>query len=79
MAGEIRAAVDAIDTLLKLVESLRRVNPKLTWELEIAARAQLLKTKLTEDADNAYAQLAAWESETRRNVGLEASAPQDVA
>lgn len=70
-AGEIRGAVDAIDTLLALVESLKRVNPKLTWELEIAERAQSLKAKLTANPDAASAQLAAWESETIRNLGLE--------
>lgn len=70
-AGEIRAALDAIDTLLRLVESLKRVNPKLTWELEIAERAQLLKTKLTTNPKDASAQLAAWESETIRNLGLD--------
>ncbi|HEX3105274.1 MAG TPA: hypothetical protein VHQ22_12565 [Terriglobales bacterium] len=71
-AGEIRSAVDAIDTLLKLIESLKHANPKLTWELEIAERANLLKTKLTGNADIADAQLALWESETLRNLGLEA-------
>jgi hypothetical protein len=69
-AGEIHAAVDAIDTLLKLVESLKRVNPRLTWEMEIAERAEFLKTKLTANPDDARAQLAAWESETIRNLGL---------
>lgn len=70
-ADEIRAAVSAIDTLLGLIESIKRVNPKLTWELEIAERAQLVKTKLTQNPDDARAQLAAWESETIRNLRLE--------
>jgi len=73
--GEIRAAVDAIDTLLEVVESVKRVNPKLTWELKIAERAQLLKAKLTANLDDAIAQLAAWESETIHNLGLESFTP----
>jgi hypothetical protein len=70
-AGEIPAAVDAIDTLLKLIESLKRVNPKLTWQMEIAERAKLIKAKLTVSPDDASAQLDIWESETKRNLGLE--------
>ena len=70
-AGEIRAAVDAIDTLLGLVESVKRVNPKLTWELKIAERAQSLKAKLMANPDDASVQLATSESETIRNLGLE--------
>ncbi len=70
-AGEIRAAVAAIDALLGLIDSVRRVNPKLTWELEIANRAQSLKTKLTENPEDAAAQLTRWEFETIRNLGLE--------
>jgi hypothetical protein len=69
-AGEIRAAVDAIDTLLRLVDSVKRVNPDVTWELQIAERAQSLKTKLMANPEDANAQLAAWESETVRNLGL---------
>jgi hypothetical protein len=69
-AGEIRAAVDAIDTLLRLVDSVKRVNPDVTWELQIAERAQSLKTKLMANPEEANAQLAAWESETVRNLGL---------
>jgi hypothetical protein len=69
--GETRTAVDAIDTLLGLINSKKRVTPPLTWELEIANRAQLLKTKLTDNPEDARAQLARWESETIRNLGLE--------
>jgi hypothetical protein len=71
-AGEVEAAVDAIDILLKLIRSIKHANSKLTWELEIAKRAHLLKTKLTVNLADARAQLAAWESETIRNLGLEA-------
>ena len=70
-AGEIRAAVSAIDTLLGSIEAIKRVNPQLTWELAIAARAQLVRNKLTEDLESATAQLAVWENETIRNLGLE--------
>jgi hypothetical protein len=70
-AGEFRAAVDAIDTLLRLIDSLKRANPEVTWELEIAERAQSFKAKLVANPLDANAQLAAWESETVRNLGLE--------
>ena len=70
-AGETRAALDAIDTMLRLIDSLKRVNSNLTWELEIAARAQLIKTKLTASPDKAIIQFAEWEAETIHNLGLE--------
>ena len=57
-AGETRAALDAIDTLLRLIESIKHGTAKLTWELEIAERAQLVKAKLVANPSDAIAQLA---------------------
>jgi hypothetical protein len=72
-AGAIGAAVDTIDALLSLVDGLKRANPAvaLTWELEVCARAQLVKTKLIVNPEEANAQLVAWEHETVNNLDLE--------
>lgn len=63
--GETTAAGYLIDTLLK------RANLAVNWEREIASRAQLMKNNLLEEPEKAQELLAAWESETIRNLGLE--------
>jgi hypothetical protein len=69
-AGDIPAALAALDTLLTLIDSVKRANPSVTWELEIASRAQLLKAKLMVRPHEANAQLEEWEFETVQNLGL---------
>jgi hypothetical protein len=63
--GETNAAGRVIDTLLK------KANLAVDWEREIASRAQLIRDKLLEVPEKAQELLAAWESETIRNLGLE--------
>jgi hypothetical protein len=63
-AGEARAALEALDALLKLTDTT------VAWQQEIASRAQLIKDKLVKP-EEAKKQLAIWESETASNLGLE--------
>jgi len=70
-AGEMPAALHALDTLLALIDSVKRANPDVTWELEIAARALLIRDKLLDKPEDAHQQLAAWEAETVRKLGLQ--------
>jgi len=65
-AGELAGAATVIDNLL------RSVNFSVSWEAEIASRAQLMKEKLSENPERANQQLLTWEAETVRNLGLEA-------
>jgi hypothetical protein len=64
-AGETTAAVNVIDTLLK------RVNPTVVWENEIASRARLVRDKLLERFGEAQEQLAVWEAETIHDLGMD--------
>ncbi len=64
-AGEATAAANVIDTLL------RRVNPTVAWEGEVASRARLVRDKLLEKPEEVHEQLTAWEAETIRNLGME--------
>jgi hypothetical protein len=64
-AGETTAAEDVIDTLLT------KADLTVDWESEIASRAQLIRGKLLEKPEKARELLAAWESETIRNLRLE--------
>lgn len=64
--GKREAALDALDGLVKMLD------PSIQWELNMASRAHCLKTKLVESPGQAKKQLDAWESETVRNLGLEA-------
>lgn len=63
--GNIRTAVAELD---HLIESL---DPSSDWELAMAARADLLRTKLLENPEGAKKQLEAWQAETIQNLGLE--------
>jgi hypothetical protein len=64
-AGETTAAANVIDTLLK------RANPTVIWESEIASRSRIIRDKLTEKPEKAQEQLAVWESENIRNLEME--------
>jgi hypothetical protein len=64
-AGEMTAARDAINTLLN------KVNLTVDWESEIASRAQLIRDKILDKPEKARELLAAWNSETIRNLKLE--------
>jgi hypothetical protein len=64
-AGKTSAAENAIDALL------RCVNPTVAWESEVASRVRLLRNRLVEGLESAREQLAAWQAETIRNLGLE--------
>jgi hypothetical protein len=62
--GNYQAAIEAIDRLIKLLVT------GAPWEAEIAARADMLKSLLSGDPTAAKEQLAEWETETVRNLGL---------
>jgi len=66
LSGDIKAAATVLDRLLK------SANPLIAWENEIASRARLVQEKL-EQPENVLEQLAAWETETVHNLGIEAS------
>jgi hypothetical protein len=64
-AGDTDAAIRALDHLLSLL------NPTVSWQQEMALRAQMLKTKLVANPPEAADQLAVWEAESLHNLGLE--------
>ncbi len=64
-AGETRAAAEVLDALLKLTDTT------VSWQQEIALRAQLVRNMLLKSPEEAQKQLALWESETASNLGLE--------
>jgi len=64
-AGETTGAMGAIDRLLK------KVNPAVAWENQIASRARLIRDKLLRNPQEAQEQLAAWQAETIHDLGLE--------
>ncbi len=64
-AEQIAAAGDVIETLLN------KVNLTVGWESEIASRAQMIRDKLLDKSEKAQELLAAWKSETIRNLRLE--------
>ncbi len=65
-AGEIAAASNAIDKLLS------NVNLAVGWESEIASRAQQIRNAILKHPENAQELMAVWESETIRNLKLQA-------
>jgi hypothetical protein len=64
-AGDASKAVAQLDALLALLDV------KIPWQLEMAERANALKSQLLSDAASAQKQLEAWEVESVRNLGLE--------
>jgi hypothetical protein len=64
-AGKIFEASQSLDDLLHLLE------PDVTWQAEIAARAEKLRALLLNSPEDAQAQLRAWEIESIHNLGLE--------
>lgn len=64
-AGDVNKAVAALDELARLLDA------KVPWQLEMAERANALKSQLLSDASGAQKQLEAWEAESVRNLGLE--------
>jgi hypothetical protein len=67
--GETKNALGVINLLVK------RANPAVAWEAEIAQRVQLIGSKLLEKPDEVQARLSAWETDTARNLGIETSTP----
>ena len=64
-AGGVDQATDVIDELLN------QVDRRVPWQLEIANQSTDLKDKILKDPRETEVQLAACESETIRNLGLE--------
>lgn len=63
--GNVQPAVAELEDLIN------SLDPSSDWELAMASRADLLKTKLLKNPEEAKKQLEAWESETIHNLGLE--------
>lgn len=63
--GEVDKAVRALDELTPML------NANIPWQLEIAERAQVLKSNLLANPADAQRQLEAWENESVKNLGLE--------
>jgi hypothetical protein len=61
-------AKQAIEILNRLVPML---NLNSAWQRELVSQVQALSTKLAEHPEEAREQLAQWEEETVRNLGLE--------
>ena len=66
LAGESAAAVGWLDRLLSLPTA--ELGP---WVRDIETRARLIRAKLVENPAKALDQLALWEMESVRNLGLE--------
>jgi hypothetical protein len=65
-AGDIDEAVGALDQLISLLDG------KLSWQRDMADRAQVLKDRLVANPSEAQQQLEAWQEESVSNLGLEA-------
>jgi len=63
--GEVDKAIAELDTLLAMLDV------KVPWQLEMAERANALKSLLLHDFASAQKQLQEWEAESIRNLGLE--------
>jgi hypothetical protein len=64
-AGDVGKAVAELDTLVAMLDV------KVPWQLEMAERAQALKSKLLASPAEAQHQLDVWENESAKNLGLE--------
>ena len=65
LAGNVGQAIVELERL----ESL--LDVKISWQREIARRAEVLKAKLLSNPAEAQRQLQVWESETSKNLGIE--------
>ncbi len=63
--GDTAAALEVLDQLQK------SVDPSVPWQLKMKERADLLREKILEGPEATSAQLAMWETETIKNLGLE--------
>ncbi len=54
-----------------LNQLLGQLDPKITWQREMADMASAFKSQLISDPLAAHGQLDAWEAETAKNLGLE--------
>lgn len=66
----LEARID--DALSALERLLLLLDPKVSWQNEMAARANLVRTELKADPCRTQRRLLAWEEETVRNLKLEA-------
>jgi hypothetical protein len=64
-AGETTTAAEGLDTLIK------RADPTVKWESEIASRARLIRDKLLDSPKIAHEQLALWQNESIRNLKID--------
>ena len=62
--GKFARAVTALD------EMMQSLDGKIAWQLEMAKRANALKSKLLSDPAGALRQLQDWEAESLGNLGL---------
>jgi hypothetical protein len=65
-AGDTGAAIEVLDQLIK------QLDPNVTWQNEMAKEVGVLRAMLIASPGEAQLQLAASESETVQNLGLEA-------
>ena len=63
--GDTAAALEVLDQLQK------SVDPSVPWQFKMKERAALLREKILEGPEATSAQLAMWETETIKNLGLE--------
>jgi hypothetical protein len=66
LAGDVPQALHALD------QFLQQLDMKISWQRDMADRAQALRTKLSDNPSEAQKQLEAWEAETTKNLGIEA-------
>lgn len=64
-ADETDAAIKTLDRLMK------NANPRVQWESDIVSRARLIRDKLIYDRGSVRKQLALWEEDTVRYLGLD--------
>jgi predicted RNA-binding Zn ribbon-like protein len=64
-AGDVDKAIAELDALLAMLDVV------VPWQLEMAERANLLKSQLLSEAPSAQKQLEAWEAETTKSLRLE--------
>jgi hypothetical protein len=65
-AGELQKSRDALDQLLQ------QLDLKVSWQQAIKERAEALKVELRDNPSTAQHQLETWETETLKNLGLDA-------
>jgi hypothetical protein len=64
LAGQVKAAADTLNDLLSAIDKA------IIWQQEIASRAILIRDKLRSQPESASEQLATWERETARDLGI---------